>query len=184
MRPKNFFRVAIFLIILIIGVSLASSVVVAKDTSKMEIKSSGISNGKISEKYGMYGVVDKKGIPKISIPIEVKKAPKNTKYYAIYMYDNNVPWVHWLAVNYNSKNFKADASRKNAKSMIQGKNSFGKVGYGGPTPPDKTHTYTIKVYALKSKVKLSNGFSYKQFNKAIKGKILSTKTIKGKYIKK
>ena len=25
---------------------------------------------------------------------------------------------------------------------------FGEVGYGGPAPPDKRHTYVFKVYAL------------------------------------
>ncbi len=184
MMKKDFIKIFFFLTVLIVGISLASSSVVAKDIASIKVTSSGINNGKIGEKYGMYGSVDKKGIPKVSIPIKITNAPKKTKYYAIYMYDNNVPWTHWMVVNYKSNNFKIDASRKNANSMIQGKNSFGTIGYGGPTPPDKTHTYTIKIYAIEKKVKLSNGFSYSQFNKAIKGKILSTATIKGKYVKK
>ena len=27
---------------------------------------------------------------------------------------------------------------------------FGEVGYGGPAPPDKRHTYVFKLYALDS----------------------------------
>jgi len=181
---KNILRILAISAILILGLSAVSSVMAAESTSKMKVSSSGIKNGKIDKKYGMYSSVkDKNGIPKISIPLTVKNAPKKTKYYAVYMYDNNVPWVHWLAVNYKSKTFTEDASRKKASSMIQGKNSFGTIGYGGPTPPDKTHTYTIKVYALKSKVSLSKGFSYSQFKKVTNGKILSTATIKGKYVK-
>lgn len=184
MLNKNILRTVIFLTVLIVGLSAVSSVMAAESPAKMKVTSSGIKNGKIAEKYGMYGSVkDKKGIPKVSIPLTIKNAPKNTKYYAVYMYDNDVPWVHWLAVNYKSNSFTEDASRKKSNSMVQGKNSFGTLGYGGPTPPDKTHTYTIKVYALKSKVTLSNGFSQSQFNKAINGKILATATIKGQYVK-
>ena len=183
MLNKNILRILVILTTLIVGLTLAPSVMAAtEDPTEMKVTSSGIKNGKIAEKYGMYGSLkDKNNIPKMSIPLTVKNAPKKTKYYAVYMYDNDIPWVHWLAVNYKSKTFTEDASRKKSKSMKQGKNSFGTIGYGGPTPPDKTHTYTIKVYALKSKVTLSEGFSYKQFNKAIKGKVLSTATIKGKY---
>ncbi|MCL2115245.1 MAG: YbhB/YbcL family Raf kinase inhibitor-like protein [Methanobrevibacter sp.] len=185
MLNKNILRIMVLSIILIIGLSAVPTVMAAEDPSKMTVSSQGIKNGKIAEKYGMYGSVkDKNGIPKVSMPLAIKNAPKKTKYFAVYMYDNTVPWVHWLGVNYKSKTFTEDASRKKASSMVQGKNSFGTRGYGGPTPPDKTHTYTIKVYALKSKVSLSNGFSYSQFNKAIKGKTLATATIKGKYVKK
>jgi len=172
----------VLLAILVVGLCVAPSVMAADP--KMKVTSDGIKNGKIAPEYGMYGSAkDKNGIPTKSIPLTVKNAPKKTKFYAVYMYDNNVPWVHWIAVNYKSKTFPKDASKKKASLMVQGKNSFGILGYGGPTPPDKTHTYTIKVYALKSKVDLSKGFSYSQFKKAVKGKTLATATIKGKYIK-
>jgi Raf kinase inhibitor-like YbhB/YbcL family protein len=68
-----------------------------------------------------------------------------------------------------------------ASDMAQGKNDFGKTGYGGPTPPDKPHTYEITVYALGTKVKLSNGFSKRQFDAALKGVVLAKASIKGKY---
>lgn len=182
MSSKNFFKVAIVLFIFVLGIFVISSLAAAS-TLKLEFKSSGIINGKIAEKYGMYGNL-KNYVPKVSIPIIVKKSPKATKYYAVYMYDNDVPWVHWLAANYKSKNFKEDANIKNAKSMVQCKNRFVTWGYGGPTPPDKTHTYSIKVYDFKNKVNLKNGFTYSQFNKVVKGKVLATNIIKGKYIKK
>ena len=32
--------------------------------------------------------------------------------------------------------------------LSQGTTDFGEVGYGGPAPPDKRHTYVFKLYAL------------------------------------
>ena len=31
----------------------------------------------------------------------------------------------------------------------EGMNDFGEIGYGGPAPPDKRHTYVFKLYALR-----------------------------------
>lgn len=150
---------------------------------KIKITSSGIKNGVIDKQYGMYGKTNSSNIPYVSIPIKITSTPKGTKYYAIYMYDPDAGnFCHWTAVNIKakSKNIKANASKKNSPKMIQGLNDFGKTGYGGPTPP-KTHTYVIKVYALKSKVNLKKGFTVSEFKAAIKGKTLGSTKIKGKY---
>ena len=156
---------------------------------KIKATSSGIKNGIIDPVYGVYGKVNKDYLPTKSIPIKIKSKPKGTKYYAIYMYDpdslGSPNFIHWMAVNIAAKNMtiKADASKKNKPKMVQGKNDFGKNCYIGPMPPDKTHTYVIKVYALKSKANLKKGYTYSQFKKAIKGKVIASTKIKGKYIK-
>jgi Raf kinase inhibitor-like YbhB/YbcL family protein len=150
-------------------------------SKKMTVTSAGIKGGWIDSAYCYR---DAKGNAKTkSMPLSVKNAPKDTKYFAVYMYDKSADdFVHWLAANYKSKDFPANASKNKAKNMVQGKNDFGKVGYGAPTPPSGTgtHTYVIKVYALKSKASLSKGFSYGEFKDAIKGKVLATATINGK----
>lgn len=154
-------------------------------TKKIKVTSSGIKNGKIDSQYGMYGKCEN-GVPTRSIPIKIKSKPKGTKYYAIYMYDPDAGnFCHWTAVNIKAKNknIKANASKKNKPKMVQGMNDFSKIGYGGPTPPDKTHKYVIKVYALKSKVNLKKGYSVAEFKAAIKGKVIASTKIKGKYVK-
>ena len=35
---------------------------------------------------------------------------------------------------------------------------FGEVGYGGPAPPDKRHTYVFKLYALDTELDLERRF--------------------------
>lgn len=43
-------------------------------------------------------------------------------------------------------------------NAVQGENSFGNIGYGGPCPPEgEEHTYTVKVFALMKKLDLPAG---------------------------
>ena len=58
-------------------------------------------------------------------------------------------WVHWLLWNIPS-NVKQIEQSSVPSHSVQGSTDFGKVGYGGPAPPDKKHTYVFKLYALDS----------------------------------
>jgi len=55
-------------------------------------------------------------------------------------------WVHWIAWNMDPTNTELENLDK-----IEGMTDFGEVGYGGPAPPDKRHTYVFKLYALDCK---------------------------------
>jgi len=152
----------------------------------MKVTSSGIKDGVIDEQYGARGSQKKGEIPTLSMPLSIENAPASTICYAIQMLDpDSVPneWVHWLAVNVETPDLPENASIDMASDMIQGKNSFGSIGYGGPTPPDKPHTYVIAIYALDAKMNLRNNFTNGQFIKAIKGHVLAEKRIRAKYNK-
>jgi Raf kinase inhibitor-like YbhB/YbcL family protein len=63
-----------------------------------------------------------------------------------------------------------------------GTTDFGKVGYGGPAPPDKRHTYVFKLYALDCALKLAAGESTKaDVEKAMEGHILEQAKLTGTY---
>lgn len=54
-------------------------------------------------------------------------------------------WIHWLVKDISS------TTRKIGENTIPGTqvmNSFRKVGYGGPCPPDGEHRYFFRLYAL------------------------------------
>lgn len=68
-----------------------------------------------------------------------------------------------------------------ADQMIQGTNDFGTIGYGGPTPSDKTHTYIITVYALDIMVDLQNGFTKEAFDTAIEDHIIAEASMTCEY---
>jgi len=144
-------------------------------STTLKVTSSGIRNGYIQKVYSYSG-------GNKSLPLKFSNLPADTKYIAVYMYDKNynpASFVHWTAVNIKkTSSLKAGAS--NTVSMIQGKNGYGKNGYLGPDPPS-THTYVIKVYALKCKVNLSKGYSLTKFKKAIKGKVIASGSVTGKF---
>ena len=49
--------------------------------------------------------------------------------------------------------------------------------YCGPQPPDKTHLYTLAVYALDSKLDLPEGYYLNEFRRAIDGHVLAKATL-------
>ena len=99
----------------------------------------------------------------ISPEIQWSGAPKDTKYFALTVYDPDAPtgsgWWHWLAFNMppTATKLAANASKDGMpEGTVQSKTDFGKPGYGGPCPPKghKTHHYIFRVFALKAKIDL------------------------------
>jgi len=77
-------------------------------------------------------------------------------------------WVHWL--EYSPSNI-----------IVSGKNDFGEIGYGGPAPPDKRHTYVFKAYALDVDLDLNEGYSKQELEDAMKGHILAEAKLTGTF---
>lgn len=152
--------------------------------AEFAVTSEGISNGVLGEAYGAHGEQKSRGIPSRSFPLTFANAPEGTACFALSVIDpDGGNWVHWLAVNLPVQNLAENASIELAESLIQGKNDFGQIGYGGPTPPSGTHTYVVTVYALSAPVSLENGFSLKQFNAALENNVLANAELTGDYAK-
>ena len=153
----------------------------------MTLESSGIVNGVIADKYGGRGDIKNNGIPVLSIPLSIKWEPDDTVCFAIRMMDpDSVPlcgyeWVHWLAANIETTDIPENASIELKPGMVQGLNEFGAIGYGGPTPPDKPHTYIITVYALDTTLDLLDEFVGDELDAAISGHILAEAQTTGSY---
>ena len=85
-------------------------------------------------------------------------APKNTKSFAITIYDPDAPtgsgWWHWVVYNIpkTAVSIKSNASALASlpKGAVEGITSYGVAGFGGACPPkgDKAHRYIITLYAL------------------------------------
>ncbi len=91
-------------------------------------------------------------------------APKNTKAFAVTMYDPDAPtgsgWWHWMAINIPADvtSLAANAGAVGGANLPAGAThariDFGVAGWGGTCPPqgDKPHRYIFTVYALKDKL--------------------------------
>ena len=107
--------------------------------------------------------------------------PENVIYLVLIMDDPDAMgavgkvWVHWL------KCLSVAIDEEDALPGLIGKNDFGEIGYGGPAPPDKRHTYIFKTYALDIELHLNNGFSKQELEDAMKGHILAEAKLTGTF---
>ena len=67
------------------------------------------------------------------------------------------------------------------QESVLGKNDFGEIGWGGPAPPDKPHTYVFKAYVLDVELDLKEGFSKQELEDAMKDHIIAEAKLTGTY---
>lgn len=116
-------------------------------------------------------------------------APEGTKSLALICDDPDAPrktWVHWVIFNIPSSSHglpEAVPTRETlADDARQGKNDFGKIGYGGPSPPPgKPHRYYFKLYALDTGLDLPAGSTKDELLGAMKGHVLAEGQLMGRY---
>jgi Raf kinase inhibitor-like YbhB/YbcL family protein len=87
----------------------------------------------------------------ISPPLSWSAVPKGARSLKLVMVDETKDFTHWKVsgIDASAKSVGADAVPKGGK---EGKNTFGRVGYGGPCPPpgDSPHRYTFTISAIGS----------------------------------
>ena len=89
-------------------------------------------------------------------------------------------WVHWVLWDIMA----SDGPLSNSFQVCKwGMTDFGKLGYGGPAPPDKRHTYVFKLYALDCKVLpcIGGKATKPEVETAMEGYIIEQAILKGTY---
>jgi Raf kinase inhibitor-like YbhB/YbcL family protein len=127
--------------------------------------------------------------PDVSPPLKWNEPPAKTQSIALIMDDPDAPagtWVHWVLYDLpaNTRELSEGVAKQEQLSSgaRQGRNDFGKIGYGGPCPPPgKPHRYFFKLYALDAKVNLKSGATKADVERAMKGHILARAELIGKY---
>jgi len=114
-------------------------------------------------------------------PLTINGIPEGTKSLALIMDDPDAMepagkvWVHWVVWN-------IEPTATGLENLTEeGMTDFGEVGYGGPAPPDKRHTYVFKLYALDSKLDLPEGSTKSELEKAMEGHIIEQTQLTGTY---
>jgi hypothetical protein len=168
----------------LIGAWLAACGPVWAQTSKKTLRllSSAFEDGtKLPAKYTCDGAG-------ISPELRWKNLPRKTKSVALVVEDPDAAystWTHWVVYNIPPnvleflENFPKDAQLPNG--ITQGTSDFKTIGYGAPCPPNGKHRYFFRIYALNSLLALPSGATARQLKQAMKGHILSTAQMMGKY---
>jgi len=142
-----------------------------------------------SEAFDNGGVIPRKYGYKngnLSPPLKISGVPENTSSLALIMDDPDAMgavgkvWVHWVL--WNIEPSVVELKENSIPSdCLEGETNFGEIGYGGPAPPDKEHTYIFKLYALDQKLDVDKGSTKKQIEEAMKNHIITETRLEGKY---
>ena len=114
-------------------------------------------------------------------PLAINGIPEGTKSLTLIMDDPDAMgavgkvWVHWVVWNIDP------TATESLQDATEGMTDFGEVGYGGPAPPDKRHTYVFKLYALDCELDLPNESTKTDLEKAMEGHIIEQATLTGTY---
>ena len=126
-------------------------------------------------------------------PLKIECAYTRIKRLALIMDDPDAMgavgkvWVHWVIWNISPgalKILEDEGYKSQTVDILQsdkGMTDFGEVGYGGPAPPDKRHTYVFKLYALDSWLDLPEGSTKSELEKAMEGHIIEQTQLTGTY---
>jgi len=127
-----------------------------------------------------------------SPPLNWEGEPKGTVTFALIMEDpdsSGGTFAHWIVYNLPADCHGLEKTipieKKLDNGAIQGKNDFGKTGYGGPCPPKgEEHRYSFRIFALKKKLPPESANDAESFYEALKGLVLERAEYTGKYRRK
>lgn len=133
-------------------------------------------NALIPSKYTCDGI-------NINPPLNFDHVPEEAQSLALIVDDPDAPagtWVHWILWNIPVTHHLKEDNRMG----ISGITDFGKTNYGGPCPPNGTHRYFFKVYALDCKLELPKSSKKTDLEKAMSGHVIGFGELIGLYARK
>jgi len=127
--------------------------------------------------------------PDVSPKLTWTEPPAKTQSFTLIMDDPDAPvgtWVHWVLYDLpaNTRELPEGVAKQEQLSSgaRQGRNDFGKIGYGGPCPPPgKPHRYFFKLYVLDTKLNLKAGATKADVERAMNGHVLAQAELIGRY---
>jgi Raf kinase inhibitor-like YbhB/YbcL family protein len=129
----------------------------------------------------------------LSPPLSWSGLPPRTMQLALIVDDPDAPtsqpWVHWVIYNLPAdeqglvEGIPPVARPESPARCIQGKNSWGGLGYRGPAPPKGhgTHHYRFRLFAIKDGLDLPEGLDKDALLAAIQGHIVIEAELTGTY---
>jgi Raf kinase inhibitor-like YbhB/YbcL family protein len=124
----------------------------------------------------------------ISPPLTWSSVPNGTRSSALIVDDPDAPrgaFVHWVIYNLPPDTQRLPGDVPNQRTLpsgaLQGMNGAGSIGYTGPCPPNGTHRYFFKVYALDTELDLGARATKEEVVSAMEGHDLAEGRLLGTY---
>lgn len=116
----------------------------------------------------------------VNPPLEIQDLPAATQSLVLIVDDPDAPggtFDHWVVWNIPPHG----SIGEDASPGQDGLNSLGENGYTGPCPPDGTHRYFFKVYALDTLLDLPGSARKADVESAMQNHILAFGELMGRY---
>ena len=124
----------------------------------------------------------------ISPPLNWSHIPAGTKSLALIVDDPDAPagdFVHWVIFNLPADGTGLPEGISHGalpSGAVEGKNGFGRSGYGGPCPPaGKPHRYVFTLYAVDTRLLLPAGTVKDRLMAAMAGHLIARTELTGKF---
>jgi Raf kinase inhibitor-like YbhB/YbcL family protein len=120
----------------------------------------------------------------VNPPLEIEDVPEEAESLVLIMDDPDAMepagkiWDHWTVWNIpaDTRSIEEDSS-----PGVEGMTDFRKRGYGGPNPPDGTHTYSFRLYALDTELELPKDSDKEDVEEAMKDHVIEKTELEGKF---
>jgi hypothetical protein len=120
--------------------------------------------------------------PDLSPPLDWSGAPAGTVAFALLVDDPDARgFVHWVVATIGADVTSLPEAVPAAGPPPQGRNDFGRTGWGGPCPPSGTHRYVFTLYALAKPPPLPSRPTAADVRRAIAGNVLGEARLTGTY---
>ena len=119
-----------------------------------------------------------------SPPLSWSDAPAEATSLALVVDDPDAGgFVHWVAFNMAASASGSLPAGYSASpdAAPQGRNGFGRIGYGGPCPPSGSHRYVFRLLALDAMLPLAGAPSERQVLAAADSHVLAEARLSGTY---
>jgi Raf kinase inhibitor-like YbhB/YbcL family protein len=118
----------------------------------------------------------------VSPPLAWSGAPLGTAVFALIVDDPDARgFVHWVAFDIPGGQVSLAEGASGTGGFGQGRNDFGRPGWGGPCPPSGTHRYVFELFALDRGLGLSGSPSAADVRAAMAGRVLSSTRLSATY---
>lgn len=120
--------------------------------------------------------------PNVSPPLAWSGVPAGTAAFALLVNDPDARgFVHWIAFDIPGGQLSLAEGASAAGGFGQGRNDFGRVGWGGPCPPSGTHRYVFELFALDRSLGLSGSPSAPDVRRAMGNHVLGSARLSATY---